>query len=291
MKYILFALLFIASSSFACEVNLPHQLVVINYEPSGKKAFRFKECDDKAMSDLHHFITNLEGRVASYQIKELMSSKGHEISIQPHSIKVQQMRSLIREQLPLPAGIQVKSSQSLNMPGAFALPAGDKLEINCSSCLFGSQQPINVTIHGFDGSRQSFIVNADFKKMVKAYRILAPLSSFSDISRPELLKEEYVESIPHTDLVTDLSTLKFYKTNKPLKAGELLKQSDLNALNIVKAGLKTEVVLENQVIRIKTQGISRSNGTIGELVEVYHPQKNKKYQGKVIDINKVLVEL
>jgi flagella basal body P-ring formation protein FlgA len=92
-------------------------------------------------------------------------------------------------------------------------------------------------------------------------------------------------------LISDIETLAFYKTNKPLKAGEILKTADLNAINLVKAGLKTEVVLENQMIRIKTQGISRSNGTIGELVEVYHPQKNKKYQGRVVDINKVLVEL
>jgi flagella basal body P-ring formation protein FlgA len=94
-----------------------------------------------------------------------------------------------------------------------------------------------------------------------------------------------------TDLITDLETLKFFKTNKPLRTGDIIKRSDLNAINLVKAGLKTDVVLENQMIRIKTQGISRGNGAIGDIVEVFHPQKNKKYQGKVIDINKVLVEL
>ena len=88
-----------------------------------------------------------------------------------------------------------------------------------------------------------------------------------------------------------MDSLKFYKTNKPLRTGEILKLSDLNAINLVRAGLKTDVVLENQMVRIKTQGICRSNGTIGELVEVYHAQKNKKYLGRVVDINKVLVEL
>ena len=127
--------------------------------------------------------------------------------------------------------------------------------------------------------------------MVKAYRLTSPLASFSSLNDSDILKEEYIESIPHTDIITDMESLKFYKTNKPIKAGEILKASDLNAINLVRAGLKTDVVLENQMVRIKTQGISRSNGTIGELVEVYHPQKNKKYLGKVIDINKVLVEL
>jgi len=76
-----------------------------------------------------------------------------------------------------------------------------------------------------------------------------------------------------------------------MKAGDLLRQSDLNALSLVRAGVKTEVIIENELVKLKTSGISRSNGSLGEFVEVFHPQKNKKYLGKVIDINKVLVEL
>jgi flagella basal body P-ring formation protein FlgA len=97
--------------------------------------------------------------------------------------------------------------------------------------------------------------------------------------------------VPYTDLVTDAETLRFFKSNKPLRAGELLRASDLNAQNLVRAGMRTEVILENEMVRIKTSGISRSSGGFGETVEVFHQQKNKKYQGKVIDNNKVLVEL
>jgi flagella basal body P-ring formation protein FlgA len=179
----------------------------------------------------------------------------------------------------------------VNTSGILALNAGDSVEVNCHSCLYGMQQPLTIQILEFDGSRKSFFATADFKKMVKAYRLLSALPSFSSLDNQALLKEEFIESIPHTDLITDLETLKFYKTNKPLRTGDIIKRSDLNAINLVRAGLKTDVVLENQMIRIKTQGISRSNGAIGETVEVFHQQKNKKYQGRVIDINKVLVEL
>lgn len=291
MKYALILLFALINSAFACEVYLPYQLLVFNEQPASKDLYQIKNCDAKVSEDLHHIITGLEGRVASFQLKEMLTSRGHNAEVNPQSILIQQFRTLVRDQLLLPAGVQVKSTQALNMNGAIAIPAGDRIEITCQGCLYGTQQPLNVAINGFDGSKQTFIVTADFKKMVKAYRLISPLPSFSSVADLSLLKEEYVESIPHTDLITDIETLKFYKTNKLIRAGELLKKSDLNAINLVKAGLKTDVVLENQVIRIKTQGISRGNGTFGELVEVYHPQKNKKYQGKVIDINKVLVEL
>jgi flagella basal body P-ring formation protein FlgA len=291
MKYALLLLAFITQWASACEVHLPYQLLVFNDDKSGKEIYQAKNCDVSALDTLHQIVTGLEGRVASFQLKEMMNARGHELEVQPQSIFIQQFRSLIRDQLTLPSGVQVKATNPINMPGILALPAGDKIEISCSTCLYGTQQPLSVSIMGFDGSRQSMYATADFKKLVKAYRLTSALTSFSSINANEVLKEEYIESIPHTDLITNIEVLAFYKTNKPLKAGEILKTSDLNAVNLVKAGLKTEVVLENQMIRIKTQGISRSNGTIGELVEVYHPQKNKKYQGRVVDINKVLVEL
>ena len=291
MKYALLLLAFITQWASACEVHLPYQLLVFNDDKSGKEIYQAKNCDVSALDTLHQIVTGLEGRVASFQLKEMMNARGHDVEVQPQSIFIQQFRSLIREQLTLPTGVQVKATSPINMPGILALPAGDKIEISCSTCLYGTQQPLSVSILGFDGSRQSLYATADFKKLVKAYRLTSALPSFSSINGNDVLKEEYIESIPHTDLITNIEVLAFYKTNKPLKAGEILKTSDLNAVNLVKAGLKTEVVLENQMIRIKTQGISRSNGTIGELVEVYHPQKNKKYQGRVVDINKVLVEL
>jgi flagella basal body P-ring formation protein FlgA len=291
MKYVLLFLFFILQTTYACEVFLPYQLVIFNGDKSGKNVFQAKNCEASVTDELHQIVTGLEGRIASFQLREMMASRGHAIEIGPQSIVVHQFSTMIRDQLPLPAGVQVKSTRSINKPGILALPAGDKVEITCSGCLYGVQQPLNITVLGFDGSKQSFFANADFVKMVKAYRLLSALPSFSSFNGAEDLKEEYVESIPHTELITSVEELKFYKTNKPLKAGEILKKSDLNAINLVRAGIKTDVVLENQMIRIKTQGISRSNGAIGEIVEVFHPQKNKKYQGRVIDINKVLVEL
>ena len=264
MKYALFFLTLIIQSAFSCEVELPYQMVVFSNDKSGENVYKTKDCNSNVTDDLHQIVTSLQGRIASYQLKEMMGMRGHNLQIMPLSVVVHQFRAMIRDQIPLPAGVQVKETASVNMPGILSLS---------------------------DGTRQSVLATADFKKMVKAYRLTSPLASFSSLNDSDILKEEYIESIPHTDIITDMESLKFYKTNKPIKAGEILKASDLNAINLVLAGLKTDVVLENQMVRIKTQGISRSNGTIGELVEVYHPQKNKKYLGKVIDINKVLVEL
>lgn len=290
MKSLWFFLL-LSFPAFACQIVAPHKLVVMDQEAI-LTTVRTQNCEQALLHDLKDILGGVEGRILASQLIEMLTSRGHEApQFEPSMIQIKQFKHILREQLILPAGVQVKATKGINLPGVIALAPGDSVQVQCEGCLYGSGQIIRVQIKGFDGVDRNYIASADFIKMVRAYRVTSNLPSFSSIDPREYLREEYIESIPLTDLITDLEVLKFYKTNKPIPAGALLKTSDLNAINLVKAGLKTEVVLENQMIRIKTQGISRSNGSLGETVEVFHPQKNRKYQGRVVDINKVLVEL
>ena len=286
---LLFSILF-QTMAFACEVHLPHHIVILGKLTDFRSAIVQEGCPEATLQEIDQTLVGLEGKITSSHLTQILNSKNMEAKIAPHMIQVQQFNQIVRDQLVLPPGVQMRSSEVLNAQNFITLAPGDRIEVQCIGCLYGTGQTLNVNIRGFDGADRSLTVRADFKKFVKAYRILSFMPAFSDVSS-NILKEEYVDSIPHTDLVTNLETLKFYKLNKPIKAGELLRQSDLNAVNLVKAGLKTEVIIENELVRLKTNGISRSNGTLGEFVEVFSPEKNKKYQGKVIDINKVLVEL
>jgi hypothetical protein len=276
--------------ALACEVHLPHHLLILDESADVTQSFAHTGCSSDTVSEISSTLTSMEGKITSFQLSEMLTARGIEANIQPQRIEVNQVKNLLREQLLLPSGVQLKSSKVINGPSFVALSPGDRIEVTCSGCMFSSQQPININVNGFDGTGRTLTVLADFKKMVKAYKIIGFTPAFSEI-KPDQLKEEYVESIPHTDLLTDLDKLHFFRTNKPLKAGQHLKHADLNPVNLVRAGLRTEVIIENSLVRLKTTGISRSNGTFGQLVEVFHPEKNKKYQGKVIDINKVQVEL
>lgn len=287
---IFFVFLFLIPVAFACEISMPHRLIILGDEMTGQSPLVTANCSEETVQEFHRTLTSLEGRISSSQLTEIMNAKNHIIKIEQNMVQIQNLKTFIREQLPIPAGVHVKNTWALNSSNFIALAPADQLQLYCSGCMWGIRQTINVTLVGFDGTRRELVTVADFGKMVRAFRLTRPLNSFSEITVYDV-KEEYTEAVPHTEFISDVQNLRYYKSNKPLKSGELLRISDLNALNLVKAGLKTEVVLENDMVRIKTSGISRGNGALGDTVEVYHPQKNKKYQGKVIDNNKVLVEL
>ncbi len=289
---IIFTLILISlvPACLGCEIHLPDHLLILGQSSNFKEALQQTDCTSTAIDEVSSLLNSIEGKVTSSQFAAILKMKNIEAQILPNTFRIDHISHLVREQLVLPPGVQLKSSEVVNGPNYLSLMPGDQIEIQCLGCLFGSRQPLNMKVISLDGNHRNLTVNADFKKMVKAFRTVGFLPAFSSVSLGHV-HEEFVESIPQTDLVTSLEELKFYKLNKPLRGGELLKKSDLNAINLVRAGSKTDVVIENALIKLQTSGISRNNGGYGEFVEVFNPQKNKKYQGRVVDINKILVEL
>jgi hypothetical protein len=285
-------LIFLIFSAFsdACDVNLPNKLLIIEESSDLVSATIQKDCSAHEIKEIVNTVKSVEGKISSTQLSEILKSKNIKAKISPNLIEIQHLSHIIRKQIQLPSGISIKSSRAEESENFFSLSQGDLIDVQCSPCLFGERQPLNLTITEGNGSKKTIRIIAEFVKKVRAYKLRSSQHAFSKIDTSEL-EEVLVEAVPFTEFIDDLNVMKFYKFNKPVQAGELIRLSDLTAENLVRAGSKTEVVIENELIRLKTSAISRSNGTFGELVEVFHPQKNKKYNGKVIDLNKVLVEL
>jgi flagella basal body P-ring formation protein FlgA len=291
MKTFLFIAAFIFSViSIACELQLPQHVLVLGPGAEFSPSMRVNNCTDSTQKEVNDILNSVEGKISQFQFAEMLRARGIEASITPSFVQVQKLTNVVREQLILPPGVRLESSTAPSARNYVDLNHGDQLTIDCSPCFFGSQQPLNINIRGFDGTSRSFTISADFKKMTKAYVLKTNLPAFGEIP-PEALEEKYLEEKSQADYLSNIADLRFYKLNKPLRAGQVLRKHDLTAQSLVRAGMKTEVIIENQLVRVKSHGISRSNGSLGDFVEVFHTQKNKKYLGKVIDLNKVLVEL
>lgn len=285
----LFSLLFILSSlnSFACEYTGKDGILVT------KKAIqthdlilRLKECSNEEVEIIRSTFSNIEGHISSFQLNHLLNIP--DFRLNHERLIVKNLNKTTKLQLALKENIHVTATD--NAPSFLEFNSTDTLSLFCNSCLHGANQNLSLHINSSLGILSKKDIKVNFITYFTAYRVLSNTSAFSTINS-ENVEVVQTEVIPHQELLTDLSTLRFYQTNKTLKAGELIKMSDLSATKIIRAGVKSEVVLENHFIKIKTHGIPRSAGTIGEMIEVYHPEKNKKYYGKVIDINKVHVQL
>jgi flagella basal body P-ring formation protein FlgA len=275
---------------YSCEIILPEKILILKNSDHLEVLNKFDKCSKGTLNEVATILNSVEGKITDHQLKEILDSKNLSVIVHPNIIEVYQLKNLTREQLQVPVDHHLTSINPLNEPNSIPLKNSDHIKVQCEGCLFEKNQILNVNISSLSGSLLKLKVIGEFNKRIKAYYVKKFIPAFSEIKKEDL-SEDFSEPIPHTELITELETLHFYKTNKPLKAGTLVRKSDLNGINLVRAGSSTEVVIENKFLKIKTSGISRSNGSYGDLVEVLNLQKKKKYLGKVIDINKIIVDL
>ncbi len=276
--------------AFSCEIHLPSHLVILSKSSRISRSAAHTRCSPEDLKNVEDTLLGIEGKVTNNQLAELLKQKGSKVLVYPPLIKIQHLISLVREEVKLPTGTTLEGIEVSAEDDFISLSQDDTYQIECQGCSFQSKQPMTLLVQNSMGQPRKTTFVASFKKLIKAYRVTSFHPAFAPIEVSHL-KEELVEAIPYTDLIDDLSSLRFFKTNKPIRPGDLLRSADLRGENLVRAGTRTEVLIENKMLKLKTFGLSRNNGSWGQLVEVFHPERNKKYLGKVIDINKVLVEL
>ncbi len=288
----LFSIL-LSFSALACHVELPERILIIENNNNDLSYQSDNDCDLNQKEKLHQLLMSTDGKITALQMMKMLQIQSDvSISIAPHLIQIDHLNNIARTQLPLPQAIFVKEIRpAIGMKSLYPIKIGDEISLSCQDCLYGLNQRLVMTHAPFIGEKVQHLLTINFGKLTKAYRLTQPLQGFAELKSSTLYQEDYIETIPHTELVQDASVLKFFKTNKPLKAGDYIRKADLVPMNLVRAGDQTELIFQNTQLSIKTGGIARNNGGHGDSVEVFVPGKNRKYLGKVIDDHKVVVEL
>ena len=117
---------------------------------------------------------------------------------------------------------------------------------------------------------------------------LQPFSTKSLKDRVELVSLAVEDSAQY---IQSSSELNFFKLNRYIEKGEPLKRSDLSAKNLVRTGKLTQVIVEQDGLKVKLDAIARQTGKYGDFVNLYNPESKKQIRGEVIDYNKVRVEI
>ena len=93
------------------------------------------------------------------------------------------------------------------------------------------------------------------------------------------------------NIVTTLDNITFYKANRTILQGSAVSNLDLQAVNLINYGTPVNVTLKNQNINLQRTAMPNRSAQFGEIIELKNPNNNKIIAGKVVDYNKVVIEL
>ena len=142
--------------------------------------------------------------------------------------------------------------------------------LHCHPCQFNGEEMMRLNVRSFENQETDYSFQAKFNRQVVAFKARRNIAAFSHELNADMFEQVKVPPAAYGQYLTDLSSLSYYKTNKPIRVGEVLKSSDLSPQTLVRAGDRVELIFENSHVKVKSHALSRQNGGVGDQVEVWN---------------------
>lgn len=270
----------------ACNIVSYAEIVKLN-KILDSSIIKSSNCPKKIQENFLDFLSSTSGHLNSKHLQHIFKTEYQvDVNFKPNSLTVETVDDKVTDLLDLGDETIISKVTSLHNKASIQLSTTDKLKVACNNCetpgqknikLYINDVPIWLSGHVFI-KRIGFILKQELNPFQKKLsNQLFSKKTFFDDGRRHLFK--------------DIDQINFYKTNKRLEKGQVLKTSDLSPLALIRPGQKIKVILKGKNISLKSSAYSRAQGKIGDFIEVYNTKTNKKITAQVVDFNTVMVQL
>lgn len=215
-----------------------------------------------------------------------------DVELEPRKIEVSSIEDLLKKSIDLPKNWGWSDIRILNQAQILLLTSQEKIALKCTNCQNSGSKNIEVTItNSLSGVARKEWINATI--VIKAKALVAKVSLA--VNNQPLSANDFeiktVESVRPERFFTDAENLPYFKLNKPIAQGTALENTDITPINLVTTSHPVQVIFKNNDMVLSGVAQALRAGKMGETIQLRNPSSQKTILGKVIDFNKVLIEL
>ncbi len=287
MKYFLIFTLFLSSSfaSDTCRIDTYDQIIKIN-KVIDDSVIKSTTCSAQINEDFISLINNANGKLNSNYLNSYFKSLSKaNVIFTPQIISVQSLREIITSQYA-EDGLIVDKVSTLMGRSTLSLKRGEAINLECNNCNAVGNKNIKLNVRG-----KVHWVSAQFYKQQKAFKLNKSLNSMTPIITRSDFKEVQAIQKNGVKYFQDIGNIQFYKLNKHLSAGDIIKVNDVYPKTLITYGQRVKLTITNNLIKLKSIGVARKSGKIGDFIEIQNPKSKKVFLGKITNYNEAFVEL
>ena len=251
-----------------------------------QRAIKDSDCPAEKLQSFRNRIVKGEGTLRSGHFQG--------IDLHPPKIDLVSLDDLVAKNIFKQKNWYFKNSKIVtNNKAAFYLNSGESLHINhCKNCRKTGEKNIKVQILSpAKGRKRAVWVKGDI--LIKAKGLV--LKENSGAGMGQLSSQQFVWRDVFTKnpqkLFTNLSEISFYKLNRSKNTSAPIYQQDLVPIRLVSPGRPAQIVLLNNGIKLSGQALPLNSGKFGEVIRLRNNKTKNIIVGKVVDFNKVVVQL
>lgn len=286
-------LLLLPSISFAneCHIETFQKIYIVNSKKPliSKDIIKKSDCDEKTVFKFVKTVSNSRGTINSkFLVKEL----GKSISVKPRKLQLISLASWLKERLDLNTSWFIREVKFLNKKNSITLNKSESLQSVCNNCSFPGEKSIKlIKSNHINNSNNASWASAKVMVRTKALVAKTTLGVQSGPLSPTLFNETFVYTTNPEKKFIKRKNLVFFKLNKPLSEGSSLNFNDLVPVNLVRVGNPVKVEFNQGNLSLHGSAIPLKSGKLGETIQLKNTQTKKVIIGKIIDFNKVKIEL
>ncbi|WP_127715670.1 flagellar basal body P-ring formation chaperone FlgA [Halobacteriovorax sp. HLS] len=298
MKLVLITLILFTTFtawSKPCSITVHPKIYTIseNISTLTKDVIKESNCERNVQLDFVRFLITTQGVVSSSQLARMFNSiENKKVTIHPKKISINKLEDFLTERIAFSKNWFVKNISTAARTSAVILSEEESLQVDCPSCSFPGNKSIRIISQNpISNTNKVQIINA--KVLIKTVALIprGMIQVNNQSLSSSMFKEEEAFVDNPAQVFTNKKSLVFYKVNKPLNGEKPLLISDLVPVSIVKAGTPASITLSQDGISLKSTAIPLRNGKYGEMIQLRSSRSKKIITGKVIDYNKVAIEL
>ncbi len=279
-----FVLIIFTSFSFACVIT--PKSTYYSYKTSEYEA-DFEQCNNEQIQQFQNLIANAEGNLSSRQYKRYVSSKNVTLK---KSFKILKFKDYVIKTLKLPKDISLDFKTAYLNSNILSINPGETLEIECDSCHQAGLSNIKVSKKKGSKHKVTWLsANTLFLRNVIVAKKSIPYSNNTINLEHFTSKELFVED--PTQLITDIKSLKHYRLNRMVNKNQIISLSDVSKVHLVQYGKPVKAFIRRKNLHVTIDASPLENGFFGNTIKLKNIKTNKTIVGKVIDLNKVEVNL
>lgn len=291
-----FFLIFLSVINFAQAESCNIELFSKIYRMDAKQALGTRDvvyktsCANDITGKIVQIISNATGVLtASFLEKEFVNQS---VVVSPRKISLLDLGATFRDQLTANSNLYFFNIQSMNQLQALSLVDGEVAKSTCDSCSNLGEKNIKIDItNPIANTSRTLWFSSKILAKVKVFKAKRNLGfQEKNLTLGDFYSEETFTSMPQ-NILGQLDNIQFFKPNKTITEGSIVTNMDLQSVNLVTYGTPVKVVLKNQNINLSKNAMPVRSAQFGEAIEVLTTNNNKKVLGRVIDYNKVVIEL
>ena len=252
------------------------------------------DCDINIVNKISQIISISTGTVGIDFLKRELKKEfpNQNLEINPRKMSLLELNSTLRDQLANETNLYFLDSKSLNGIKTLGLVENEQLKSTCESCNSFGEKNIKIDIvNPMANSTRTLWFSSKIMAKIKVFKAKRNISfQQAHLEATDFYQDEIYTGNPE-NVLTSIDNIHFFKANRTIIQGAAVSNLDLQPVNLINYGTPVNVLLKNQNINLQRTAMPSRSAQFGETIELKNPSNNKIIAGRVVDYNKVVIEL